>query len=310
MKKINLPDGFELDETKTEESEVPTGFQLDSSSVFKSSFNLPEGFVILQPEEDTPVYILDPVTLRSETPEIYVLDESTPIIQGMTGPGGAQGPRGGVGPQGMPGPMGPGGPMGVQGLRGEKGESGEDAPPLEWEFCDVTVRGDTLKEGGIRIRKPDGDWSKCKRIVGLDGKDGRGGPAGPRPIFTGGGGGAGGAGAAPVASAAPAALIQVSGSVVSGSTGTILTLPVASAENIKWFLRVEDQVSGSTQSSEVYSQLDGSVVSFNQYSLIGAKKLRYDIEISASDGNWIFDVVNSTANTVDVIVSRLNVITP
>ncbi len=319
-----LPEGFKIDLTE----ELPKEFVLDAVNGFLPSTlppefqldltnELPSGFILVPPTKEQPeVYIVDPSGVQEgENPTVFVLDseegltEATDIvIRGPMGPRGPEGLRGNVGPHGLPGKLGSQGREGDPGQPGPKGPKGDIGDPLEWEFCDIEEGGKIQEEVGIRLRNPDGTWSKCKRIVGRDGKDGQDGKTG-RPFTVGGAGGGGGGGAAPVAPSAPL-LTQVSGSVVSGSTGTILTLPVASADNIKWFVRVEDQVSGSTQSSEVYSQLDGSVVSFNHYSLVGAKKLNYDIEISASDGNWIFDVVNSTANTVDVIVSRLNVITP
>lgn len=309
----NLPQGFILDETKF--GDLPTGFQLDASVVAKCSFELPEGFVLLPGEEEDPrVYILDPATLHTQAPEVYVLDEAA-IIRGESGPSGPPGPRGGIGPRGMPGPMGQIGPEGPQGLPGLKGDPGEDAPPLEWEFCDVSELGITYKEGGIRIRKPDGGWSKCKRIIGRDGKDGRDGRAANAAMMAGagaGGGaiGGGGGGTTPPASSIPAStiinqiIVREETTINSSSTTVISTTPTASNAGLKWYLRVEDTVTGSAQSSELYAHLNGSTVLFDTARCLGAE-MDFVPNITASNGNWIFDITNNGPNPLDVRLSRL-----
>lgn len=304
MNEIKLPNGFVIDEITY--GAVPLGFELDSQLPVKSSFNLPEGFIVLQPEEDGhTVYILDPTTLQSQAPEIYVLDESSPIIQGMPGPRGPYGPRGDTGPRGMPGAAGIQGQIGPQGFVGEKGSKGENAPPLEWEFCDATEGQTVYKDGGIRFRKPDGDWSQCRRFVGRDGKDGREGPAGRSGAMMAGGGGGGGGGTTPAPSASSEVVISRDRVTIGGSgTTTISVVPTASNLGLKWFLRVEDTVTGSAQSSELYSHLNVSTVTFDTFRCLGAE-MDFVPQITASNGNWIFDVANNGPNPLDVRLSRL-----
>jgi hypothetical protein len=309
----NLPNGFILDDV-TPESELPMGFQLDSSETFSCSFGLPEGFILLQPDkEDKAIFIIDPESLRTQAPEIFVLDESSPIIQGMPGVRGPEGVRGPIGPRGIPGPMGPAGPEGIQGVPGLKGDRGEDAPPLEWEFCDITERGLTYKEGGIRIRQPDGTWSQCKRIVGRDGKDGRDGRHGgsmPANMAGAGAGGGGGTSPGPGASSIPAStiinqiIVREETTIGGSSTTVISTTPTASNAGLKWYLRVEDTVTGSAQSSELYAHLNGSTVLFDTARCLGAE-MNFTPNITASNGNWIFEITNGGGNPLDVRLSRL-----
>ena len=152
MNASNLPpEGFQLDS-----EQLPEGFALDSVQDILADPNI----FVLDDLSDLNVYVLD----NDGEQEVYVLDEQeslVPVQQPLRSII-VQGPKGPRGEQGIPGLKGSTGEL------GEKGDSGKDAPPLEWEFCEV----DHILDGGIRLRNPDGDWSKCKRIVGRDGKDG------------------------------------------------------------------------------------------------------------------------------------------
>jgi len=326
----NLPEGFQLDPILPDgfilnssvflprlevASNLPTGFVLDihktKAGFSEFSAKIPEGFFLLDPtQEESQIYILNPSESNPQDSTIYILDSEKELaenfnvtIQGPPGSMGPEGPRGPVGPRGERGIQGIRGIEGPRGFKGEKGDPGEDAPPLEWEFVDIWEGKKKYEDGGIRIRKPDGTWSKAKRIVGIDGKDGRDGMHGEAPKWIGGAGGGG----IPRPPTSGGSLTQVTGSVSGSSTSTITTVTTVGNEAIKWFLRVSDTITGSAQSSEFNSHLGGSTVSFDQFNILGAQ-MNFGVDITVASGLWNFDVTNNTSNPLDIKLSRLSAI--
>jgi hypothetical protein len=95
--------------------------------------------------------------------------------------------------------------------------------------------------------------------------------------------------------------------VGASGTSTIVTVPIAANEGLKWFLRAQNSVTGSAQSSEIMSHLSGSVVSFDKFSILGAE-MDFDISLTASGGNWIFDITNNVSDPLDIKLSRITAI--
>lgn len=309
-----LPIGFVLDSKES----IPEGFFLDGDA----PVSIPE--VIIQSDE-TLLNLLEWHKSGGAMPEITILDEYSArvlrlitetqgkpaIIQGNPGPIGKTGPlgdRGPMGPKGELGPKGDVGDLGVSGPRGQigpkgipgpegkvgplgnDGKQGEEGPPLEWEFCEV----DGIDEGGIRLRQTDGEWSKCKRIVGKSGKRGEEGEPGIAERAYGAGHGGGGG------SAQPQNLLPgLHQFIAPGATEIVGSLYDVDLLAAKWFLSVIEEVTENNHATEIFSRRKGNEVAWSKGSSIG-DRVRYSINLKIVGDQYILEITNNESNNIKV----------
>ena len=90
--------------------------------------------------------------------------------------------------------------------------------------------------------------------------------------------------------------------ISSSTTSTVALIPNTKARAVKWFVAVEDNISGKFAGREVFSVRDDSTgVSFTEYAFTG-DPLNFDISVSNDGVNVSISVTNNEINALDVII--------